>query len=188
MKKQLLLLVSILLPLISSCNVEPTEKPTVEPSEEIYYLDGLASNLFVDTFNKEFMNYYYVGNHQAYNIKILDFSNEEISKLYIPNIINEKKRLVDVSWDITDTNNPIYHIVYIQITATDRPNLLVEIINTFSQAKIMIQSINGTVSDKTSLAIFNLIIKVKDAIQLNDVFNFVNNIPGVLEVERITKN
>lgn len=105
-----------------------------------------------------------------------------------PNIINEKKRLVDVSWDITDTNNPIYHIVYIQITATDRPNLLVEIINTFSQAKIMIQSINGTVSDKTSLAIFNLIIKVKDAIQLNDVFNFVNNIPGVLEVERITKN
>ena len=47
MRKQLLLLVSILLPLISSCNVEPTEKPTVEPSEEIYYIDGLASNLFV---------------------------------------------------------------------------------------------------------------------------------------------
>lgn len=63
MKKQLLLLVSILLPLISSCNhiptaeptveptieptVEPTFEPTVEPSEEIYYLDGLASNLFV---------------------------------------------------------------------------------------------------------------------------------------------
>jgi hypothetical protein len=47
MKKQLLLLVSILLPLISSCNVEPIEKPTVEPSEEIYYIDGLASNLFV---------------------------------------------------------------------------------------------------------------------------------------------
>ena len=47
MKKQLLLLVSILLPLISSCSVEPTEKPTVEPSEEIYYIDGLASNLFV---------------------------------------------------------------------------------------------------------------------------------------------
>jgi (p)ppGpp synthase/HD superfamily hydrolase len=63
-----------------------------------------------------------------------------------------------------------------------------EIINTFSQAKIMIQSINGTVSDKTSLAIFNLIIKVKDANQLVDVFNMVNNLPGVLNVERITKN
>ena len=47
MKKQLFLLVCILLPLISSCNVEPTEKPTVESSEEIYYIDGLASNLFV---------------------------------------------------------------------------------------------------------------------------------------------
>ena len=47
MKKQLLLLVSILLPLISSCNVEPTIEPTVESSEEIYYIDGLASNLFV---------------------------------------------------------------------------------------------------------------------------------------------
>ena len=52
----------------------------------------------------------------------------------------------------------------------------------------MIQSINGTVSDKTSLALFNLIIKVKDANQLVDVFNIVNNIPGVLNVERITKN
>ena len=52
----------------------------------------------------------------------------------------------------------------------------------------MIQSINGTVSDKTSLAIFNLIIKVKDANQLMDVFNLENNIPGVLDVERVTKN
>jgi len=105
-----------------------------------------------------------------------------------PNIINEKKRLISVYWDESLNENPILHTVFIQITATDRPNLLVEIINTFSQAKIMIQSINGTVSDKTSLAIFNLIIKVKDANQLMDVFNLVNNIPGVLDVERVTKN
>ena len=104
-----------------------------------------------------------------------------------PNIAKEKKRLVSVYWD-EENENSILHTVYIQITATDRPNLLMEIINTFSQTKIMIQSINGTVSDKTSLAIFNLIIKVKDANQLMDVFNFVNNIPGVLDVERVTKN
>ena len=104
-----------------------------------------------------------------------------------PNIAKEKKRLVSVYWD-EENDNSILHTVYIQITATDRPNLLMEIINTFSQTKIMIQSINGTVSDKTSLAIFNLIIKVKDANQLMDVFNFVNNIPGVLDVERVTKN
>ena len=49
------LLINVLLILLSSCNkvptteptVEPTSVPTVEPSEEIYYLDGLASNLFV---------------------------------------------------------------------------------------------------------------------------------------------
>ena len=105
-----------------------------------------------------------------------------------PNIVKETKRLVNVSWDNEGNIENIFHTVYIQISATDRPNLLMEIINTFSQTKIMIQSINGTVSDKTSLAIFNLIIKVKDANQLNDVFNFVNNIPGVLNVERITKN
>ena len=105
-----------------------------------------------------------------------------------PNIAKETKRLVNVIWDESDDSNSILHTVYIQITATDRPNLLVEIINTFSQTKIMIQSINGTVSDKTSLALFNLIIKVKDANQLVDVFNIVNNIPGVLNVERITKN
>ncbi len=105
-----------------------------------------------------------------------------------PNIVKETKRLVNVYWDNNEGENSILHTVYIQITATDRPNLLMEIINTFSQAKITIQSINGTVSDKTSLAIFNLIIKVKDANQLQDVFNIVNNLPGVLDVERVTKN
>ena len=105
-----------------------------------------------------------------------------------PNIAKETKRLINVFWDSGDNNNSILHTVYIQITATDRPNLLMEIINTFSQTKIMIQSINGNVNDKNSLAIFNLIIKVKDANQLMDVFNFVNNIPGVLNVERVTKN
>ena len=104
-----------------------------------------------------------------------------------PNIIKETKRLINVNWDNVN-DNTILHTVFIQITATDRPNLLMEIINTFSQTKIMIQSINGTVNDKNSLAIFNLIIKVKDANQLMDVFNFVNNIPGVLNVERVTKN
>ena len=73
MKNKLLLLVSILLSFVSSCSSIPTEEPTVEissseteiptteeptdvptetttteePTEEIYYLDGLASNLFV---------------------------------------------------------------------------------------------------------------------------------------------
>ena len=127
MKKQLLLLVSILLPLISSCNVGPTIEPTsgqttdsateltsistTEPSEEIYYLDGLASNLFVDTFNKEFMNYYYVENHQSYNIKILDFSNEEISKLYIPNIINENEQTKRVKSFSIDCNLKIDELI-----------------------------------------------------------------------------
>ena len=105
-----------------------------------------------------------------------------------PNIAKETKRLINVNWDNEDGLNSILHIVFIQITATDRPNLLMEIINTFSQTKIMIQSINGTVNDKNSLAVFNLIIKVKDANQLMDVFNFVNNITGVLNVERVTKN
>ena len=76
MKKQLLLLISIVLPLVSSCNgiptIEPTAQPTaestVEPSEEIYYLDGLASNLFV-TEVPENVEVYYSEYYNSYIAK-----------------------------------------------------------------------------------------------------------------------
>ena len=80
MKKQILLLASMLLPLVSSCNsiptMEPTAQPTfestleptVEPSEEIYYLDGLASNLFV-TEVPENVEVYYSEYYNSYIAK-----------------------------------------------------------------------------------------------------------------------
>ena len=133
MKKQLLLLVSILLPLISSCNVEPTIEPTsgqttdsvteltsistTEPSEEIYYLDGLASNLFV-TEVPENVDCYYEESTDCYSAYADTNEDGIIYKdidCIIPNVyddgIHGLKRIK--IFDCSDLDTPGYYNILI---------------------------------------------------------------------------
>lgn len=121
MKKQLLLLISIVLPLVSSC-----EQPTIEPSsaipslndtqtteesashisinqsneetsteeistEEIYYLDGLASNLFVDEYVEELFEFIYIEEKDCYSTELSYIRDSSISyeTIVIPNVYDD---------------------------------------------------------------------------------------------------
>lgn len=61
MKSIIILLISLLL---SSCNVNSNK------SEEIYYLDGLASNLFVYDVMEEYMEFTYVEETDSYDLYV----------------------------------------------------------------------------------------------------------------------
>lgn len=111
----------------------------------------------------------------------------KIHRTNCPNMQQEKRRLIAAQWD-PHIDNSLQHIAYIQLTCSDRPNLLMEIINCLTQGKISMQSINGRVNEKNSIATFNIIIKVSNADQLRNVFYMLDNITGVLSVERISKN
>ncbi len=104
-----------------------------------------------------------------------------------PNIINEHKRIIAVSWE-NEKDDSVLHAVSIQVKATDRPNLLMDVINAMSQLKISIQSINGTVVDNTSFCYFDLNIKVKNLEHLKTVMNAIYNIPDIISISRLTKN
>ncbi len=101
-----------------------------------------------------------------------------------PNIANEKERLIDVYWrdDIEFATYP----VDVTVEANDRPNLLVDIMNTMSSAKVTISSLHAQLQHHNrALTIVSMTIYISDAKRLSDITNILLNVKGVYGVKRI---
>ena len=101
-----------------------------------------------------------------------------------PNIANESERTIDVYWkkDLQYATYP----VDISLEANDRPNLLVDIMNTMSSAKVTVSSIHAQLQHHNrTITNVNITIYVSDLKRLNDIFNILLNIKGVYEVKRV---
>jgi len=102
-----------------------------------------------------------------------------------PNIKRETERLIDVFW--RDNLDPAStYPVDIIIEANDRNNLLVDIVNTFSNLKVPISNIHGTVVKGGLIANFSITIYVNNLKRLSDIFNVLYNVKGVYDVHRVT--
>ena len=96
-------------------------------------------------------------------------------------------RFIDVEWDPSVTDN-VMHQVDLIIRASDRANLLIEVMNTLSTIKITPLELNA-VSHKQNLnASIHLSIMVKDGEHYHYVESALKNIPGVFEIERVSRN
>lgn len=101
-----------------------------------------------------------------------------------PNVANEHQRIIDVFWrdDIEYATYP----VDILLEANDRNNLVVDIMNASSQAKVNISSLNVHYqAHDHSLVSVHMTINVSDAKRLHDIFNILLNVKGVFEVRRV---
>ena len=101
-----------------------------------------------------------------------------------PNVVNAKQRLIDVYWkeDIEYATYP----VDISLEANDRPNLLIDIMNTLNSNKVMVSSLHAQIQHQNrTLVIVSLTIYVSDAKRLNDIFNILLNIKGVYNAKRV---
>ena len=101
-----------------------------------------------------------------------------------PNIINEKKRLIDVYWkeNLASSTYP----VDLKIECFDRPNLIVEIMQVFAQKKVSVTSLNATFHEQTMMTTVAVTIYVKDAHALRDTLNAISGIKSVHEINRAT--
>jgi len=100
-----------------------------------------------------------------------------------PNIINEHQRIIDVYWrdDIESAKYP----VDITLEATDRPNLLIDIMNACNSAKVVLSSIHAQVEGKNNLvSIISMTLLVSDAKRLSDIMNILLNVKGVYSAKR----
>lgn len=104
-----------------------------------------------------------------------------------PTLKNLQPRFIEVEWDPLVVDN-VLHQVDLIIRASDRNNLVVEIMNTLSTLKITTLELNA-ISHKENLnASVQLSIMVKDGEHFTSVENALKNIPGVYEIERVTRN
>jgi len=102
-------------------------------------------------------------------------------------IANEKKRLIEASWT-EDAYSASMHPVDLIIQANDRPNLLVDIMNVFSQNKISVIEISATSHKQELTATLYASILVKDAEHLRSISNILSNISNVYDVKRGQRN
>jgi len=101
-----------------------------------------------------------------------------------PTLAKLDNRLIDVEWDMSVAEN-IMHQVNLIIRASDRNDLLVEIMNLLATLKITVLELNA-ISHKDNLnASVQLSIMVKDGTHLKSVINSIKNIKGVFEVFRV---
>ena len=101
-----------------------------------------------------------------------------------PNIAHEHERLIETFWrdDIESATYPVDLI----LEANDRPNLLVDIMNTMSNTKVTVSNLHAQLSkNEFQCCTIDLTLLVSDAKRLNDIINILLNIKGVYKVNRI---
>ncbi len=100
-----------------------------------------------------------------------------------PNVAHEKQRLIDVYWR-DDLEFATYQ-VDVLIKATDRPNLLVDIMSTLSFNKTMINNLHANLTNSNLDCFITMSIFVSDAKRLEDLFGIIRSVKGVYEVIRV---
>lgn len=99
-----------------------------------------------------------------------------------PNVRSDEDpdRQIEVSWNIADSGS---YQVEIEVEAVDRVNLLTNIMNTVSEGRTNIASVNAR-TNKFHTAYVNLIVDIKDVEQMESVMQRIRKVNGVLSVRR----
>lgn len=103
-----------------------------------------------------------------------------------PNILNnqeEYERMIEVTWDIP--GDTLYK-VSIEITGTDRPNLLSDIMMVAADAKINVSSLNARVQ-KNKSAFINMDLDIGNLAQLEHLMTKIRRLQDVYTVHRTTQ-
>ena len=100
-----------------------------------------------------------------------------------PNVMNEKERLLEVFWrdDIEFATYP----VDISIEASDRNNLLVDVMAVFNNAKVGVNNLHARSNAQNLSATISATIMVSDAKRLHDICVLLKGITGVYRVVRV---
>ena len=100
-----------------------------------------------------------------------------------PNVMNQTERLLEVFWrdDIEFATYP----VDIVIEASDRSNLLVDVMAILSNAKVGVNNLHARSNTQNLSATISATIMVSDAKRLHDIFVLLKGITGVYRVDRV---
>lgn len=103
-----------------------------------------------------------------------------INMLNVMNNDEENSRFINVHW--ADATSASFKSS-LNITATDRSNLLVEVMQSLSELKIPITNVNAR-SIKNGLALIELTMEVPDTERLDKAIKQINKVDGVISIVR----
>ncbi len=110
--------------------------------------------------------------HRADCLNIINAQNNEI----------ERGRLISVHW-IEDSETPLSYKSTITITASDRVNLLVDIMNIINETKAPVTNVNAR-TGKNDLAIVEVTAQLANTGQLDRIIKSIKNLSGIISVNR----
>ncbi len=110
--------------------------------------------------------------HRADCLNIINAQNNEI----------ERGRLISVHW-IEDTETPLSYKSTITITASDRVNLLVDIMNIINETKAPVTNVNAR-TGKNDLAIVEVTAQIANTRQLDKIIKDIKKLSGIISVNR----
>ena len=99
----------------------------------------------------------------------------------VKELLEEENRMIDVSW--YNKQDETAYTVDIQIFATDRSGLLVDILKELGNVKAKLLGVN-TKTSKESVASIEITIEVENLGKLNKTMKAIRKIESVYEVRR----
>ena len=93
----------------------------------------------------------------------------------------EKERLIEVSW--ANAKKTTYPADFI-ISAYDRSSLILEVMNQITDMNLTVRAMNARLN-KEGIAIINITLDIQDTEQLDRIINRIDNLQGVIKVNRI---
>jgi len=97
----------------------------------------------------------------------------------IPSLLEESERLLDVEWDIEGTQA---FLVKLKIMAQERKKFLKDVTDIMANTDTNIISIDGSVDE--AIIHLTLVIQVENLRHLNKIFLKLQNVQGIISVER----
>ena len=104
-----------------------------------------------------------------------------LNMLHATNDERERNRLISVHW--AGDTPPVSFKSMLTITATDRPNLLIDIMTVISEIKVPVTNVNAR-TGKNDLAIIEVTTEISNTDQIDGIINKLKQLKGVITVIR----
>lgn len=105
-----------------------------------------------------------------------------VHRVDCPNVINVTERLISVHWNenITDA----YYPIDLTLKCFDRANLLIDVMNSLSQAKVQLSKIKATYHPTTNTTSIFMTVLVRHVNDLPSIYNYIQNVESVYKIDR----
>lgn len=107
----------------------------------------------------------------------------KVHRVSCPNVCHEHNRLIPVIWNPNAEKKD--YPVDISIECYDRNNLLIDVLNCFSQIKVQVYKVNAKYHASNNTTTISVTVMVKDVAYLNTLTQQLLNINSVYDIRRV---